>query len=235
MKYTAFIFARGGSKGIPGKNLRKVSGKSLLERAIEASIATPEIHRVIVSTDSDEIANEALLLGAEVPFMRPVDLATDESPEVLAWRHALLELQKLEGVMPENLVSVPTTAPLRLPSDISGCIEIFEQKDADLALVTCQAGHNPYFNMVEIVDNKPIQVPMLNSETTRRQDAPVVHEITTVAYVVKSNYVLSCENLFQGKVHHFEVPPQRAIDVDTELDLKIAGLLLDERERESYA
>jgi N-acylneuraminate cytidylyltransferase len=229
--YTAFVFARGGSKGVPGKNLRDVAGKSLLQRAIESSLATPEIGRVIVSTDSDEIAKEATRFGAEGPFIRPADLATDESPELFAWRHALLEIQKLEGALPENLVSVPTTAPLRFPSDISGSIQVFEQKDADVVLVTTEAGHNPYFNMVQIIEDEPIKVPMLNSAaSTRRQDAPVVHEITTVAYVAKSSYVLSCENLFQGKVHHFEIPRERAIDVDTELDLKIAELLLNERE-----
>jgi N-acylneuraminate cytidylyltransferase len=82
--YTAFVFARGGSKGVPGKNLRDVAGKSLLQRAIESSLATPEIGRVIVSTDSDEIAEKATRFGAEVPFIRPADLATDESPELFA-------------------------------------------------------------------------------------------------------------------------------------------------------
>jgi N-acylneuraminate cytidylyltransferase len=232
--YTAFVFARGGSKGVPGKNLRDVAGKSLLQRAIESSLATPEIGRVIVSTDSDEIAEEATRFGAEVPFIRPADLATDESPELYAWRHALLEIQKFEGALPENLVSVPTTAPLRFPSDISGCIQVFEQKDADVVLVTTKAGPNPYFNMVQIIEDQPIKVPMLGSAgSTRRQDAPVIHEITTVAYVAKSSYVLSCENLFQGKVNHFEIPRERAIDVDTEIDLKMAELLLNERERGS--
>jgi N-acylneuraminate cytidylyltransferase len=231
MKYTAFVFARGGSKGVPGKNLREINGKSLLQRAIHAAQDTPEIERVIVSTDSEEIALEAKKSGAEVPFIRPAELATDESPELLSWRHALLELERLEGEIPTALVSVPTTAPLRLPEDISGCIRVFQATEADLALITSIAGHNPYFNMVELGEDEPLKVPMLSANASaRRQDAPVVHEITTVAYVARSQYVLNCESLFDGKVHQFESPSERAIDVDTELDLKIASILLGERE-----
>lgn len=231
MGYTAFVFARGGSKGVPGKNLREIAGKSLLQRAIQAAQETPEIERIIVSTDSEEIALEAKKYGAEVPFIRPAELATDESPELLSWRHALLELEKLEGEIPEAMVSVPTTAPLRVPEDISGCIRVFQATGADLALITSRAGHNPYFNMVEVSEDRPLKVPMLStSAAVRRQDAPVVHEITTVAYVAKSKYVLNCESLFEGRVHQFEIPSERAIDVDTELDLKIASILLGERE-----
>ena len=231
MRYTAFVFARGGSKGVPGKNLREIAGKSLLQRAIEAAQETPEIERVIVSTDSEEIALEAKKYGADVPFIRPAELATDESPELLSWKHALLELEELEGEIPEAMVAVPTTAPLRVPEDISGCIRVFQDTGADLALITSRAGHNPYFNMVEVSEDRPLKVPMLSaSASVRRQDAPVVHEITTVAYVAKSKYVLNCESLFEGRVHQFEIPSERAIDVDTEFDLKIASILLGERE-----
>jgi N-acylneuraminate cytidylyltransferase len=232
VRYTAFVFARGGSKGVPGKNLREIAGKSLLQRAIEAAQETPEIERVIVSTDSEEIALEAKKYGAEVPFIRPAELATDESPELLSWRHALLELEKLEGEIPEAMVSIPTTAPLRIPEDISGCIRIFRATGADLTLITARAGHSPYFNMVEVSEDRPLKVPMLSARASvRRQDAPVVHEITTVAYVAKTKYVLNCESLFEGRVHQFEIPSERAIDVDTEFDLKIAGILLGEREK----
>jgi N-acylneuraminate cytidylyltransferase len=234
MKHTAFIFARGGSKGVKGKNLRDLEGKSLLQRAIETALEAPEIERVIVSTDSEEIAEKSLFHGAEVPFMRPKHLATDESPELLSWKHALEQLMQIEGAMPERLVSIPTTAPLRIAEDISGCIRVFEETNADLTIVTSQAGHNPYFNMVEVNGQQSIQVPMLASHpATRRQDSPLVHDITTVTYVAKSSYVLACKNLFQGKVQHFEVPTERAIDIDSELDLQIAGFLLRNRQRES--
>jgi N-acylneuraminate cytidylyltransferase len=231
MKYVAFVFARGGSKGVPDKNLREVAGKSLLQRAIETALATPEITRVIVSTDSNEIAEAAVDHGAEVPFMRPAELATDESPEILSWRHALRELETLEGKAPEAMVSIPTTAPLRIPEDVSGCINVFESKTADLALATAISSHNPYFNMVEVQGNQGLQVPMLSREgISRRQDAPVVHGLTTVAYVAKTEYVLGCQSLFEGNIYNYEVDISRSLDVDTEFDLEIASILLNKRE-----
>ena len=234
MKYVAFVFARGGSKGVTGKNLREVAGKSLLQRAIETALETPEITRVIVSTDSDEIARAAVDHGAEVPFMRPAELATDESPEILSWRHALQQLEALEGEAPEAMVSIPTTAPLRLPKDVSGCINVFESKAADLALVTAVSSHNPYFNMTEVSGNQGLQVPMLSrKDISRRQDAPVVHGLTTVAYVAKTKYVLGCQSLFEGSVYSYEVDFERSLDVDTEFDLEIASILLNKREGKS--
>ena len=234
MKYVAFVFARGGSKGVPGKSLRKVAGKSLLQRAIETAVATPEITRVIVSTDSNEIAEAAVDHGAEVPFMRPAELATDESPEILSWRHALRELETLEGKAPEAMVSIPTTAPLRVPEDVSGCIKVFESKAADLALVTAVSSHNPYFNMVEVQGNQGLQVPMFSRKYIfRRQDAPVVHGLTTVAYVARTEYVFGCQSLFDGNVYSYEVDISRSLDVDTEFDLEIASILLNKREGKS--
>lgn len=234
MSYTAFVFARGGSKGVHGKNLRKIAGKSLIQRAIEAAINTPEIERVIVSTDSIEIASESRKFGAETPFMRPSHLATDVSPELDSWRHALLELESLEGVFPKNMVSVPTTAPLRLPEDLSACIRVFEDNQSDIAVVSTPARHNPYFNMLQIDGREEISIPLLSvGSITRRQDAPRVHELTTVAYVAKSEYILKCAGLFEGRVHTYEVDPSRAIDIDTELDLEIAEILLAKRERKS--
>lgn len=234
MKYVAFVFARGGSKGVPGKNLREVAGKSLLQRAIETALETPQITRVIVSTDSDEIARAAVDHGAEVPFMRPAELATDESPEILSWRHALRELQTLEGEAPEAMVSLPTTAPLRLPEDVSGCINIFESKAADLALVTAVSGHNPYFNMVEVLGDQKLKVPMLSRmDISRRQDAPLVHGLTTIAYVARTKYILGCQSLFEGNIYNHEVDISRSLDVDTEFDIEIASILLNKSEGKS--
>ena len=234
MSYTAFVFARGGSKGVPGKNLRKIAGKTLVQRAIETALKTPEINRVIVSTDSLEIATESRKFGAETPFIRPSHLATDESSELESWKHALLELEAMEGVFPQNMISVPTTAPLRLPEDLSGCIKVFEENQADIAVVSTSARHNPFFNMIEVNGGQPITIPMLYSRgITRRQDAPQVHELTTVAYVARSDYILRCDALFEGLVHNYEVDPIRAIDIDTELDLEIAEILLSKRERKS--
>ena len=123
MKVVAFIFARGGSKGLPGKNIRPLGGKPLIAWSIEHALAVKRIERVIVSTDSEEIAAVARDYGAEVPFIRPAELAQDDSPEWLSWRHALNYLGETTGALPEVMVSVPTTAPLRLAIDIENCLD----------------------------------------------------------------------------------------------------------------
>lgn len=231
-KYSAFIFARGGSKGLPGKNLRNLNGKSLLQRAIETSLSTDKISRVIVSTDSNEIAEAALSFGAEVPFMRPLELASDESPELDSWKHALQTIQSLEGTMPETLVSVPTTAPLRQTDDILNCLELFERVQPDLVITSSPSPHNPYFNLFTHSESGEVKVPMLKSENFfRRQNVPQVNFITPICYVAKSSYVMNCQNLYQGTVREFSIDPERAVDIDTLVDFEFAEFLLSKSDK----
>ena len=149
---TAFIYARGGSKGIPGKNVKNFSGKPLIAWSIEQALSGPQIDRVIVSTDSEEISSVAQHYGATVPFLRPAELATDESPEWLAWQHALNFLLQHEGSIPENMISVPATAPLRFASDIDSCIKIYDESDYDCVVTVTESNRSPYFNMLKIND-----------------------------------------------------------------------------------
>ena len=231
-KYSAFIFARGGSKGLPGKNLRSINGKSLLQRAIETCLSTDKIGRVIVSTDSNEIAEAALSFGAEVPFMRPLELASDESPELDGWKHALRTIESLEGKMPETLVSVPTTAPLRQTEDILNCLALFEKVQPDLVVTSAPSPHNPYFNLFQHFESGEVKVPMLKSENSfRRQNVPQVNFITPICYVAKSSYVMNCQNLYEGTVRDFSVDPERAVDIDTLVEFEFAEFLLSKREK----
>ena len=139
MSFVAFIFARGGSKGLPGKNIRSLGGKPLIAWSIEQARAVESIERVIVSTDSPEIAEVARYYGAEVPFTRPSELAQDDSSEWLSWRHALTYILESAGSMPTAMVSVPATAPLRLPIDIQRCIDLYREGGTDLVLTTTTA------------------------------------------------------------------------------------------------
>ena len=148
IKVIAFIFARGGSKGLPGKNIRLLGGKPLIAWSIEHALAVKRIERIIVSTDSEEIAVVAREYGAEVPFIRPAELARDNSPEWMAWRHALNYLSESTGVLPEVMVSVPATAPLRHALDIENCLDEYEKSDADIVITVTEAHRSPYFNMV---------------------------------------------------------------------------------------
>lgn len=227
MKAIAFIFARGGSKGLPGKNIRSLCGKPLIAWSIEHALAVKRIERVIVSTDSEEIAAVAHKYGAEVPFIRPAELARDDSPEWLAWRHALNYLLEKDGGLPEAMVSLPATAPLRLPLDIENCLDEFEKNDADIVITVTDAHRSPYFNMVKTnADGTVGLVIPPQAAITRRQDVPIVYDMATVAYVARPEFVMSNNGIFEGKVRHVCVPVERALDIDTPLDFMIAECLI---------
>ena len=230
MTTVAFIFARGGSKGLPGKNIRLLGGKPLIAWSIEHALEVDRIDRVLVSTDSPEIASISRQYGAEVPFIRPADLAMDESPEWLAWRHGLEYLREDMGSMPEIMVSVPAIAPLRLAIDINSCIDEYEKGLTDVVITVTDAQRNPYFSMVKenpdgtygLVNASPLKI-------MRRQDAPIVYAITPVCYVVNPEFVMSHDSIFEGRVGAVQVPIERAIDIDTLLDFQIAEVLFSNR------
>jgi CMP-N-acetylneuraminic acid synthetase len=226
----AFIFARGGSKGLPGKNIRNFAGKPLIAWAIEHAKAVPCIRRVIVSTDSEQIALVAENFGAEAPFLRPKQLASDDSPEWLAWRHALEFVRDNEGALPDAMVTVPVTAPLRIPSDIDRCLDLFLGGGADLVVTVSDARRNPHFNMLcaNADGTVGLVIPPKNG-IVRRQDAPQVFDMTTVAYVADPKFVLMHNSIFDGRVKAVCLPPERSIDVDTLLDFEIAEFLFQKR------
>lgn len=230
MNTVAFIFARGGSKGLPDKNIRIFKGKPLIAWSIEHAFSVKRIERVMVSTDSEEIARVAREYGAEVPFVRPAELATDDSPEWMAWRHALNYLRETTGVLPKILVSIPTTAPLRLPCDIENCLNLYEKGSTDVVITVSEAHRSPYFNMVK--ENKDGTVALVippSSAIVRRQDAPIVYDITTVCYVLNPIFVLTHNAIFEGQVRSVHIPLERAIDIDTLLDFQIAESIVNIR------
>jgi CMP-N-acetylneuraminic acid synthetase len=230
MTVAAFIFARGGSKGLPGKNIRRLGGKPLIAWSIEHARAVTRIGRVIVSTDSEEIAAVARDFGAEVPFMRPPELASDDSPEWLAWRHALAFLHESEGRMPEVMVSVPATAPLRSSLDLENCLDEFAKGDADVVITVTDAHRNPWFNMVKKnADGSVGLVMQPASDVSRRQDAPPVFDMATVAYVARSQFVMQQMGVFSGRVRAVKIPVEQAIDIDTLFDFELAEFLLHRR------
>lgn len=225
------VFARGGSKGVPGKNLRQIAGTSLLELSIAMGLASPEIDRMFCSTDSDEIATEAMRLGAEVPFLRPETLALDDSPEWSAWQH-LARFVIQEGASESDvLVSLPATSPLRAYEDIERALELFRQESFDLVLGVSESTRSPWFNMVvrEHSSEVSLAAGVEGERIARRQDAPPVFDITTVIYVTTLGFVIHSEGMFDGSVGSVVIPRERSIDIDTEFDLEIADYLLRKR------
>jgi len=227
----AFIFARGGSKGLPGKNVRPLLGRPLIAWSVAHALSVSGIRRLIVSTDDPEIAQVAKEAGAEVPFIRPEELSRDDSPEWLAWRHALRWLEADEGKLPDAMVSIPATSPLRRPVDVENCLDSFASGDADIVVTVTDAHRNPWFNMVSIDSEGTagLVIPPAPGTITRRQDTPPVYDLTTVAYVARPQFVLSQLGIFAGRVKAVRVPPERAIDIDTLLDFRMAEFLCKER------
>lgn len=226
MNVIALICARGGSKGVPGKNIRPLGGKPLIAWAIDAARAVSRVHRVIVSTDSEQIAAVARDAGADIPFMRPAELAQDTSPEWLVWRHALDYLRSKDEY-PDALLVVPTTAPLRSPVDLEHCLDEFEKGQADVVITVTDAHRSPYFNMVKANPDGSVGLVIPPQGTVvRRQDVPAVYDMTTVGYVSRPDFVMTQPGLFAGRVRQVHVPVERALDIDTPLDFQMAEFLV---------
>jgi len=223
----AFTFARGGSKGIPGKNIRPLAGIPLLAHAIKAAEQVTEIQRHFVSTDSPAIAAVAQEYGATV-IDRPAELAQDTSPEFMAWKHAVGWVQEQFGVF-DRFISLPATAPLRMPEDITRCLTALNV-NTDVVITMTPAQRSPWFNMVRADEDGRVSILVQGDQRyVRRQDAPQAYDMTTLAYVMRPDFIVRHEQIWDGRIRGVVVSQQCAIDIDTELDFKIADFLMGER------
>ncbi|MDY0873659.1 acylneuraminate cytidylyltransferase family protein [Dongia rigui] len=223
------IFARGGSKGVPRKNVRPLAGRPLIAHAIDAARHVPAIGRVVVSTDDAEIAAAARAAGAEVPFMRPAELATDGAAEWLAWRHAITALRDAGGKI-DLFVSVPAVCPLRTNADIEACIARYEQGDADLVMTAIEAKANPYYTLVELdAAGAPHLVKQPPASLSGRQQAPKVLQLVAGCYVASPDFILAQPGIWAGRLRLVEIAAEHGVDIDTEIDFALADLLLTRR------
>jgi N-acylneuraminate cytidylyltransferase len=223
----AFIFARGGSKGVPGKNIRLLAGKPLIAYAIEVGIRCEMIDRIFVSTENGEIADVSRRHGAEVPFLRPAELAQDDTPEWIAWQHAISEIQDNSDTGQMDIfVSLPPTSPFRTVGDIEACIRSLCESDADMVITVKNSNRHPSFNMVILDQNGYTRLVMpLKKTVHRRQDVHPVFDMTTVAYVTRPDFVMNADEPFAGRTRAVVIPEERALDIDTEFDFTLAELL----------
>ena len=222
----AFIFARGGSKGLPGKNIKPLLGKPLIQYSIEVTLQTSGIDKVFVSTDDDDIAKVSRSNGAIV-IDRPIELAQDDSPEWQAWKHAISWVREQYGDF-EEFISLPATSPLRSVKDVESAVLKRSNIGADICIAITPASRSPYFNMVKKLGNNLIE--LVNKPTnsiSRRQDAPEVFDITTVVYVANVEFIMSNDNIFDGIVTSVEVPRYRAVDIDDMYDFNFAESILN--------
>ena len=229
----AFVFARGGSKGIPRKNLQVVGGLTLIARSVRTALETASISEVVVSTDDPEIAEEARTHGATVPELRPPELAADDAHELDAWRHAIGWFQDGDGTPTLDVfVSLPPTAPFCTPGIVERCIETLDES-CDMVVTTTRANRHPSFNMVRSDEAGYAHlVSPPKGVITRRQDAVEVFDLTTAAYVCRPTHVLASRAVLDGRVRMVEIDRLSAIDIDDPFDLRIAQMLATEEDHD---
>jgi len=220
----AIIPARANSKGIPGKNLKILSGKPLIAYSIEHAKRSKRISRFIVSTDSRKISDIASACGAEVPFVRPADLASDDAGTIPVLHHAIDWLAENEGYTPDIIVLLQPTSPIRKASDIDQAIDLVSTGKADSVISVNSATKNPYFNMLERVEGKLRLSKFSNAKT--RQSAPEVWDINGSIYVCRTEALRKADSFITERTELLVLPKERSVDIDDQIDLQLAELLL---------
>lgn len=219
-KFTlGLIAARGGSKGIPDKNLLKIGGKELVRIAVEVGLEVPGIDKLVCTTDSEKIANVAEDAGAEVPFIRPRELALDCTPMLPVIEHSIDEMEKREGRLVGRIVLLDPTAPMRSAQDVEDTLAYYNESDCDLVVSVHQGHHNPYFNMLES-EGMYFKLPKgADANYGARQAAPAVYQINTVAWVYSRRSIKIERKRIPKKTLIYEFPETRSIDLDTPDDI----------------
>jgi CMP-N,N'-diacetyllegionaminic acid synthase len=215
------IPARGGSKGIPGKNIRDLCGKPMIAWTIEEAKKSRYLDRIIVSSDDESIIEIAKLYGADVPFVRPAELAKDDTPGIEPVLHALRELPGYDYV-----VLLQPTSPLRQVTDIDGCIETCLRTGANACVSVVEPKHHP--NWMFFTDDNGFMHPINRDEVVygRRQELPAVYALNGAVYVARVSWLQLNRSFLGHGVQAYVMSPYNSVDVDTELDLKLAALLL---------
>lgn len=220
----ATICARGGSQGVPGKNIRPLLGQPLIVHTIQQAISHPELDRVFVSTDSVDIADVAQAAGAEVPFIRPSELSGHSAPKHPVIEH-LVEWV-VENIGPvARIVDLDPTSPLRAASDITSCLNLLDL-DTDVVVTGYEAEKNPYFNMVELnaADGCVQLVKKLDCGVVARQQAPQVYSMNASIYCWHFRSLHF--GLWQGRTRLHVMPRERSIDIDEPIDFRIVEMLM---------
>lgn len=222
----ATICARGGSIGVPRKNVRILNGKPLILHTIDQAMACSQIDQVYVSSDDDEIMAIAKSAGAEVLFKRPVELATSKSGKLPVIQH-LVEHVLSSGVAVKRIVDLDPTSPLREVSDISNAIKLLTD-DVDTVITGYPSDKNPYFNMVEYKSDHNVGlVKHLDTPVLSRQTAPTVYAMNASIYVWHAHSLNS--GLWDGRTALYQMPHIRSVDIDSELDFKLVEMLMKEK------
>ncbi len=221
----ATISARGGSKGIPRKNIRAMAGKPLIGWAIEEGLKSKYIDRLVLSTEDEEIAEVARLCGAEIPFMRPGELASDTASGVAPVLHML-------DTLPEKydyVVLLQPTSPLRTVEDIDGCIKRCIEHDANCCISMVEASVSPYYTFHLTEDDRLKFVIEQDSYFTARQQLPDTYEPNGAVYVAKCDWIRRTQKYLTAETLAYVMPRERSLDVDDLFDFELCEMVLQKR------
>lgn len=225
----AIIPARGGSKGIPNKNIAELAGKPLIGWTINNAKSSVNIDRVIVTTDSEKIADIARKFGAEVPFLRPKELAQDDTPGIKPILHVLDWLEEEENYSPDYVMVLQPTSPLRITKDIETVISIALEHQADSVVSVSHTDRHPYW-MKTITEDGYLEDWLPSQENSkRRQELPSVYALNGAIYLAKTKLILEKNSFYDNRTFPYVMPTERALDIDTPWDLHLANLILKDR------
>jgi CMP-N,N'-diacetyllegionaminic acid synthase len=224
------ICARGGSRGVPNKNLRSLLGKPLIAHSILQARESGLFDIIAVSSDSDDILAAAAQWGANQLIKRPAVLAADTAAKVPAIRHCVEEVERLVQKSFNLFVDLDATSPLRLTADISGAVAMHIEKNALTVLTGAPARRSPYFNLVETDAFGVVRLSkQLAHAVSRRQDAPPCFDLNASVYVWSREGLFGAEPLFNARTYLYEMPSERSVDIDHEIDFDIVELLMKQR------
>lgn len=230
-KIVAVIPARGGSKGVPRKNLRKVGGKPLIAWSIQCASASTLLDRTIVSTDDEEIADIARELGAQVPFIRPSELAADKTPGIAPMIHALRWLEEYEGYLPDALMCLQPTSPLRLGTDVDDAIKLARKRDALGVVSVTEARVHPFW-LKRMDDQGRLDAFCKDTpDVARRQDLPKAWALNGAIFLADREMLLRQGSWYGPRTYALKMPHERSLDVDSLWDLQLVDLLLRNRDK----
>ena len=219
----AIIPARGGSKGLPGKNIKPLNGKPLIAYAVEAALKAKHIDRVIISTDDEEIARVAVQYGAELPFMRPAELASDTALAVDNYIYTIGKLEQESGTIIDAFVVLQPTSPLRIAEDIDGAVELFEKKKADSVISYTQEAHPISWH--KYLDEEGHFIDILDANIKNRQDNRVSYYPNGAVYVFRTSMIRE-RKYYTDRSYAYIMPRIRSVDIDFIEDFEYAEFLL---------
>ncbi|KUK75386.1 cytidylyltransferase domain-containing protein [Methanobacterium sp. 42_16] len=228
MKILVTICARQGSKRVKNKNIREIAGKPLIAHTIETAKEWGKADKIIVSTDSEEIAEISRTYGAEVPFLRPENLSNDTAPKLPVIQHAVKYLKDIQGEEFDLIVDLDPTSPLRTVKDIEKAYNIMVNEKPLNLFSVCPARKNPYFNMVELDSSGYAKLCKMteNRKIFRMQDTPTVYEMNAAIYMYWAKKLFTMDTVITDASLIYEMPPERSIDIDSETDFKLVEFLL---------